>query len=598
MFQKIKKHSIKSFVLAAVLSGSLTMVLLGSTQQPDIYLDPALPTADTSQLSTNRQMPHQPDTSQIDVEPELTSQKTESVSAQPSTINTSASSFSDQSGETFVLRTYKPLATNDPSGDQWWVGDTGLNTVWSSEPGSKQTTVAVIDTGFALDHEELAGRWAKNTNEQGVASTEQTSKLNCTDRGLALDQSCNLIDDDFDGLVDNESGPALIQNPSQLNCTDAGLTLDKSCNLIDDDLNGFVDDVTGWDFVNGDPSVQAGQTNPNGNGTKHGTAVTGILAANGNNTKGIAGVDWQTKILPLQALDDDSYGNTLTVSRAIYYAADFGVDVINLSLGSEQEDTFLRQAIHYALSKNIVVVAASGNDGCDCILYPANYPEVVAVGAKDQTGSPASFSNFGKELDIIAPGANMITPSWSQALPASTYASNMGGTSLAAPYVSGLLSIARSHQPDAKWSELVGNLQATANHATLTTTNPFSPLLGHGYARADTYIARLTVPAQPLARYLFKTSPAKSTLGSSLVYQCADSSDFPTIPIYEITSGSSISYTVDKLERFLAIGRGDTVKLIAYTCIGLPTDLPSSVKVIDLLKETRNQQDYKAQPAI
>lgn len=508
-------------------------------------------------------------------------------------INPDTSTFQTASGESFPLRTYKPLSVNDPAGQQWWTSSTGLDTAWNIGPGPRQTVVAVIDTGFALQHEEFTNRWAINNGEQGSTTSEAPSKLNCTSRGLPISQSCNLIDENFDGTVDNETGPATTENPSQLNCSNAGLPLNKSCNMVDDDNNGYVDDVTGWDFAHFDASVQAGQVNPDGDGTRHGTAVAGVLAATGNNNKGIAGVNWTTKILPLQAIDDNSYGNTLTVARAIYYAADRGVDVINLSLGSANEDSYLRQAIHYALDRNVIVVAASGNDGCDCISYPARYPEVVAVGAHNQSGSPATFSSYGAELDMLAPGENITTPSWSKTLPSTGYTTNMAGTSFAAPYVSGLLSLARSHQPTAQWSELFNVLLATANHGNLTTINSFSSQIGSGYAQANSFITRLTTPDTPLIRYAFRPTPIKSTLSSFLSYQCMSTNDFPTAPLYEIASASSIFYTIDALERVRATNRGDSVTYIARVCVGLPTDAPSTIRRINLLSEIKNIQNSK-----
>ncbi len=526
----------------------------------------------------------------------LSVEQTDSVSTannQYAVVDQGTATFQTASGATYPLRTYKPLLVNDPVGQQWWTDSTSLDTAWDIGSGPRQTVVAVIDTGFALQHEEFTNRWSNNSDEQGLTASEASSKLNCTDRGLPLDKSCNLIDDNFDGIVDNETGATTKENPSQLNCTDRGLPLDKSCNLIDDDSNGYVDDVTGWDFINFDASVQAGQTNPSGDGTQHGTAVTGILAATGNNNKGIAGVDWSTKILPLQALDDDSYGNTLTIARAVYYAADRGVDVINLSLGSESEDSYLRQAIHYALDRDVIVVAASGNDGCDCISYPAIYPEVIAVGAQNQEGTPATFSNYGSALDILAPGASMTTPSWSEAFPSTGYITGAGGTSLAAPYVSGLFSLALSHQPTAQWGEIVNILLATSDHDTLTKANPFSNQIGSGYAQADTFITRLTTSNQPGMRYTFRPTPTTSTLSSSLSYQCTSASDFPTAPFYEVTSGKYTFYTIDAMERSRAIDRGDIVVYLGRVCVGLPTDTPSTTRLINLLGEIKNLRNYK-----
>lgn len=495
--------------------------------------------------------------------------------------------FETESGKRYPLRTYKPLA-NDPYADQWWTSSGGLNTAWTAGAGSQQTTVAVIDTGFALQHEEFAGRWATNTGEQGTATSENPSKLNCTDRSLPLNQSCNLVDDDYDGIVDNESGAITYENPSHLNCTDKSIALDKSCNLIDDDSNGYVDDVTGWDFSNYDANVQAGEINPGGDGTQHGTEVSGILAATGNNGTGLAGVDWTTKILPLQALDDDSYGNTLTVARAIYYAADRGVDVISISLGADEEDTYLRQAIQYALDRGSIVVAASGNDGCNCISYPARYPEVFAVGAHDSAMQPSAFSNYGSNLDILAPGEDMITSTWTDSNPTSAYVGGVAGTSFATPYISGLLSLGRSHQPDASWGELTNALLSTANHTGLSISNPASPQLGSGYAKAGSYVSRVTTPQQPGMRYAFVSPTQTGTLGSSRVFDCYPMGNFPTAPLFEITEGGSTSYTIDTLANIRAVDGGATSKNLGRACVGLPGDVPETTRTINLLGEIGN----------
>jgi len=490
------------------------------------------------------------------------------------------------------VRTYKPLLTTDPSGDQWWTRKTGLDTNWADAPGVRQTVVAVIDTGFGLRHEEFTNRWAMNSGEQGPGSTESPSRLNCTDRLLPIDKSCNLIDDDYDDVVDNEIGVTTRQNPSRLNCTDRLLPIDKSCNLIDDDNNGFVDDVNGWDFANNDSSSQAGQTAPTGPGTTHGTQVSGVLAANGNNAKGIAGVDWSTRILPLQALDDEGYGNTLTVARAIYYAADRGVDVINLSLGTDQEDPYLRQAVQYAIDNGAIVVAASGNDGCDCMSYPARYPEVIAVGAESYLGGPTSFSSYGAELDIMAPGDRIATPTWTNNNPTAAYATSVAGTSFSAPYISGLLSRARSLQPNATWAELTNALLSKSDHTGLTVDAPTSPRLGSGYARADQFITRLKTPANPIMRYNFTGMSAGHPLSSGLVYQC-EPTEFSTTKVYELGLNGDTIYTVNALENNRLQTNGWLAKSTWRACVGLAIDRPVTARNVNLLSEILNKQPDK-----
>lgn len=539
-----------------------------------------LPSAHSSQDTPNRKIiPVSRDTA--------AGESTEPLAASPAPDDQEAIIAVD--GKRYPRRIYRPLALpNDPYASQWWTSASGLETAWNYAPGATPTTVAVIDTGFALSHEEFTNRWLINDGESGVTTSEAPSDRNCTDQSLPLDQSCNNIDDDYDGIVDNEVGSTTQQNPSDLNCTDQSLPLDKSCNNIDDDGNGFFDDVRGWDFANFDASVQAGEINPTGAGTTHGTMVSGILAATANNGRGIAGVNWTTNILPLQALDDDSYGDTLTVARAIYYAADRDVDVISISLGANAEDPYLREAIAYALEQGSVIVAATGNDGCNCVNYPANYPEVVAVGAMAPDGGAASFSNYGTALDIMAPGENMIAPTWRSGAPTNSYASGVNGTSFSTPYVSGLLALARSHQPNASWGELVSALTEQADHRTLTAASPHSSSIGYGYAQADALLARVTSSSSPLLRYRFGPIAPADTLDSSRVYQCADNR-LPTTRLYSLKSGSEIRYTASYLTRYQALNNGWSSQPVAYVCTGLPTDTPQTLRTINLLREINSQ---------
>lgn len=498
-----------------------------------------------------------------------------------------------RNGKQYPVRTYKPLlAPNDPFANQWWLSSTGLNTAWDYTPGDYQTTVAVIDTGFALGHEEFAGRWAVNTGEQGAATTEAASDLNCSDQGKVLDMACNNIDDDMDGIVDDETGPAVQENPSKRNCSDQEITLDKSCNNIDDDGNGLADDVTGWDFINFDSSVQAGETNPDGPGTTHGTMVSGILAATGNNGKGIAGVNWSTKILPLQALDDDEYGNTLSVARAIVYAADRQADIISISLGAAETDQYLREAIEYALDAGALVVAASGNDGCNCITYPANYPEVLAVGASDRFGARSSFSSYGSNLDLVAPGESMASPTWTTANQTTAYQTGIAGTSFSTPYTSGLLALAKSRLPNATWGELTAALTEASDRTGLSVISPRSDSVGFGVARADRLLQRVTSPDNVRIRYQFGPIPSDDTLGSPSIHECTDGR-LPSTPIYELKLGAELRLTASELSRQRAGESGWSSKRIFYACSGLPNDIVSMPRTINLFHEIYNRYDKK-----
>lgn len=486
-------------------------------------------------------------------------------------------------GKVYPLRTYQALGVpNDPYYSlQWWKDSNNLPAVWDIPAGSRQTKIAIIDSGFALAHQDLDGRWTGNMAEQGSAVSQGASKRNCTDSGQALNRSCNNIDDNFDGIIDNETGTTTRQNPSFLNCTDQGRALNKNCNRIDDDGNGLVDDWRGWDFFNYDASVQAGEVNPAGSGVYHGTMVAGIASAYGNNGVGVSGVNWYSTILPIQALSDEGTGDSYTVANAIYYAAEQGADVISLSLGTSADDPYLREAVQYAISRGAVIVAASGNDGCDCVVYPARYPEVISVGSSNSAGARSSFSSYGAQLDILAPGESMTSTSWNSGNGSSAYATG-SGTSYATPFISGIFALARSYQPDATWDEISGAMFEQANRSGLNPASPRNNLIGFGYSNANAMLSRLRSPRNDLIRYNF--SPYYS--GSTRAYQCQNS--LPATLLYQLSKPNQLRYTVNTMSQYEAVQQGWSSQASMYVCMGLPTDTVEILRVISLPAETGN----------
>jgi thermitase len=202
--------------------------------------------------------------------------------------------------------------------------------------------------------------------------------------------------------------------------------LDSGVDLGHADLAAKI--VPGFDFVNGDAIPQ----DDNG----HGTHVAGIAAASGNNGIGVAGVSWGARIMPIKVLNAGGNGSFADVAAGITWATDNGAQIINLSLGGASASTVLQDAVNYADGKGVLLVAAAGNTGINFVLYPARYPNVIAVGAVDSTNNLAVFSNYGPELDLVAPGAAI----YSTVIGGYGYNS---GTSMAAPYVSGLAAILR-----------------------------------------------------------------------------------------------------------------------------------------------------------
>ena len=203
-----------------------------------------------------------------------------------------------------------------------------------------------------------------------------------------------------------------------------------SGNGIDDDRNGYVDDVRGWDFAGDDNNPM----DENG----HGTHVAGTIGAVGNNGIGVSGVAWGVKIMALKFMDASGSGSLSDAIQAIDYARNMGAKVINASWGGGGFSAALQQAITRFQNAGGIFVAAAGNESSNnarVAAYPANYSGVISVGASTRTDSLASFSNYGTNVDVVAPGASILST-----LPGNRYG-NLSGTSMASPHVAGALAL-------------------------------------------------------------------------------------------------------------------------------------------------------------
>jgi len=206
---------------------------------------------------------------------------------------------------------------------------------------------------------------------------------------------------------------------------DSGLT-------VTEELSGRV--LPGFNFV----SSTTDTTDDHG----HGSAVTGTLAASGNNGIQVAGVDWRCRVLPMKVLDASNNGLYSWWSQAIDLAVERGARVINLSAGGSGSSTALTTSILNAISRGVIFVTITHNDGTNVIRYPGNLSECITVGATDQADRRAIFSNFGPQMDLCAPGTNIATVGRSGSL------ERWWGTSFAAPLVSGVCGLLLSLRPE------------------------------------------------------------------------------------------------------------------------------------------------------
>ncbi|MDQ3064695.1 MAG: S8 family serine peptidase, partial [bacterium] len=333
-----------------------------------------------------------------------------------------------------LLQTYKPsLVVNDPYEPQGYLNQIDAPEAWDITTGS-DTVVAVIDSGFALAHEDLAGRWYLNQGESGAVAT----------------------------------------------------------NGLDDDGNGYVDDYRGWDFANSDNDPSAGTTDTNGAAVGHATAVTGMIGATGNNNIGVASLDWTASIMPLQIFTDEGAATTAELAEAMDYAINNGAEVINLSLGSTASDAVIESLIDDAEAAGIVVVVAAGNcgdsdyalEGCSFqgqTLYPATNPKTVAVAATTLTDTRASFSSYGSYIDVAAPGSGSIsTTLYDQSDPDGAYSGSIYGTSFAAPLTTGLVSLLRDEWPAADPRDIQALLVDSAYKTSQMNGNIYTQYVGFG----------------------------------------------------------------------------------------------------------------------
>lgn len=156
--------------------------------------------------------------------------------------------------------------------------------------------------------------------------------------------------------------------------------------------------VAGYDFVHDDahPNDQNG----------HGTHVAGTIAQTTNNGANVAGLGHLCSIMPIQALDFSGSGSASDIADGIDFAREKGANVINMSFGGGSVTDIIKGACDDAEAAGVVLVAASGNDGADALLYPAGYDSVIAVGAVDYDGDLTWYSNYGVGQELVAPGGD------------------------------------------------------------------------------------------------------------------------------------------------------------------------------------------------
>ena len=209
----------------------------------------------------------------------------------------------------------------------------------------------------------------------------------------------------------------------------------------------MVEDLAGVEFVH--PYDFVGNDVHANDDHGHGTHVTGTIAQATHNGIGVSGIARNVKIMPLKVLSGSGSGSVAGIADAIRFAADNGAHVINMSLGGRFPSRVLKKAVQYAHDKNVVVFCAAGNEGRNSVGYPAGYDGALAVAATQSDETTTFYSNYGKDIDIAAPGGNtredpnggVLQNTIAIGDPTHSGYYAFMGTSMAAPHVAGVAAL-------------------------------------------------------------------------------------------------------------------------------------------------------------
>jgi subtilisin family serine protease len=314
------------------------------------------------------------------------------------------------------------VVPNDPRfGAQWGLTRIGCPDAWDHTVGDPSVVVAVVDTGIDLNHPELA--------------------------------------------------PLLVGGQDMV---DFPATATPKPGWV------FEGDFTGVDST---PQDEVG----------HGTHVAGTIACSTNDGVGVAGVTWNARLMPVKVLARiretatgrvSGSGSSVHIAAGIRWAADHGARVINMSLGGPATTMVEREAVAYAISRGVVVVAAMGNDNSNAEHFPAAHPGVIAVGATTSADQRASFSNKGAWIDIAAPGVGIESTFWDD-----TYAT-LNGTSMASPHVAGVAALVLSRNSSLTADQVGNILRSTAKPLRDEPADPVpNDRYGHGLVQAGAAVA-------------------------------------------------------------------------------------------------------------
>lgn len=372
--------------------------------------------------------------------------------------------------------------------------DDVLDYAWANSIGVSFSSRA---TGIlTLDGAEEAGSVAAQLAEiEGVlsVSTEQKARLMYTPNDPYLDNQWSL--DTINAFEAWDIG----RGSSDIVVAILDTGIDWTHEDLDDNMWTNADGYHGYNFI--DDNWLPMDDNINGYDdtgtwlpniyTYHGTHVAGIVAAEINNNEGVAGLA-QIRLMAVKVMNDSGEGTDATVAAGLRWAVDNGARIVVMSLGVEGVSITLQNAVQYASNRGVTMVAAAGNSGTSYVSYPAAFPQVIAVGATDSTDRRASFSNFGDDLDVMAPGVQIYS---TQGGGSYQY---LSGTSAAAPHVAGVAAIMLSINPALTPEDIGDAINSTATDISRTG---YDTSTGWGIVNAFEAVELVAMPTVTITDY-------------------------------------------------------------------------------------------------
>lgn len=305
-------------------------------------------------------------------------------------------------------------------------------------------------------------------------------------------------------------------------------------NGVDDDGNGYIDDYFGCNFINMVNNTCQDPMDDHG----HGTHTVGTIAATGNNSLGVVGLNWRSKIMALKFLDSSGSGDLSNGVKALAYAADMGARVSSNSWGCDCASQAIDDAVAYEHNRGMVIAVAAGNSNADAITFsPADSDYAITVAASDPNDAKASFSNWGEKIDVAAPGVNILSiraANNPMCTPSRTIGTNycfVSGTSMATPHVAGLAALMLSQNPQLTNEEIRQLIRSKATDLGATGKDA-----EFGYGRIDAGTTVAATSTHPLTPVI--TAPGSRTKISGTSSQIYGIVGGPNFASYKVEMGA------------------------------------------------------------